>query len=121
MRNLLALIIEDDEPLSEVISISLQQAGFDTIATHDGQRALKQLHLIVPDLIVLDLHLPNVSGKTILEYIRAEDRLHRIRVFLTTADGFLADELAAKADMVLIKPFRLNQLYRSARQVANNN
>lgn len=109
------------KPLAEIFSISLQQVGFDTLVTYDGRRTLKQLYLIVPDLIVLDLHLPNVPGKAILEYIRAHDQLHQIQVFLTTADVFLADELASQADMVMFKPVRPSQLRISAQLVAASN
>lgn len=110
MAKLFALIVEDEYDLGELFSITLQGADFDTEVIRDGQAALRRLNNIVPDLVLLDLHLPNVSGKTILEYIRANDRFQRVRVVVVTADAFQGDGLESKADLVLLKPIRVAQL-----------
>lgn len=113
-----AFIIEDDETLAELFSITLQQAGFETFIAPDGQRALQRLHFTAPDLIVLDLHLSKVSAQLVLAYIRTNDRLCQIPVFLATAHTPLAEMLATKSDIVLLKPVRLTQLRLSAQRVA---
>lgn len=110
MPNPLALIIEDEQTLADLFATALQRAEFDTEVYHDGQEALTRLGEIVPDVIVLDLYLPNVSGRTILEYVRSEERLSQTRVLLATADAALADSLRSQVDISLLKPINFSQL-----------
>ena len=65
----LGLIIEDEPALSLVFKHALEEAGYQTECILDGQEAVNRLPDIVPALIVLDLHLPNVPGKEILRQI----------------------------------------------------
>jgi CheY-like chemotaxis protein len=109
MSKPLVFIIEDDKKLAEIFSLTLQ-AEFQVEVAEDGETALAQLSTLTPALVVLDLHLPRVSGHTILAYIRADERLAHTRVMLATADVRLADELREEADLVLLKPISVNQL-----------
>jgi DNA-binding response OmpR family regulator len=110
MTNPLALIIEDDEYLADIFSVSLQAAEFETEITGDGDTALSRLSATNPALVVLDLHLPKVSGDKILYQIRADERLAKTRIMLATADSRMADKLRSKADLVLLKPISASQL-----------
>lgn len=105
-----ALIIEDDADLAIIFAEAIKAAGFETQIIRDGRIALTQLATSVPSIVVLDLHLPNVSGATVLEKIRSDARLARTLVILTTADARLADMLQTKADLVLVKPISFGQL-----------
>ena len=87
----LALIIEDEEVLAEIYTVALQMAGFETEVVGDGQQALTRLAEIVPTLVILDLHLPRVSGAEILHHIRGDERLSNTKVILATAQDRLAD------------------------------
>jgi CheY-like chemotaxis protein len=106
----LVLIVEDDAKLSEIFSLTLQAAGYQTERVIDGAVALTRLAEIVPDLVVLDLHLPNVAGPDILHHIRADARLAKIRVLLVTADERLAETLDDHASLTLLKPISPEQL-----------
>jgi DNA-binding response OmpR family regulator len=105
-----ALIIEDDEKLAIIFSKAFEMASFSVNIAWDGNAAMKQLKETCPDVVVLDLHLPYVSGIEILEQIRADTRLAKCRVVVVTADLFKAESLKADADLVLIKPISFNQL-----------
>ena len=105
-----ALIIEDDADLAIIFAEAIKAAGFETQIIRDGRIALTQLATSAPSIVVLDLHLPNVSGATVLEKIRSDARLTRTLVILTTADARLADMLQTKADLVLVKPVSFGQL-----------
>jgi CheY-like chemotaxis protein len=83
----------------------------------DGAVALERLSEITPDLILLDLHLPNVSGDKILRYIRADDRLAKTHVFLATADHLMAQTLQDEVTLVLIKPISVSQLQLLASRI----
>jgi DNA-binding response OmpR family regulator len=98
------LIVEDDEKLLDVFSLALQAADFETEMARDGAAALAWLAKSVPDVVILDLHLPYVAGPDILRQIRADTRLSLTKVILVTADDRLADVLREQADLVLLKP-----------------
>ncbi len=110
MTNPLALIIEDDENLADIFAMALQDAKFETEIAQDGQVALNRLAVIVPTLVLLDLHLPHVSGETILQQIRADERLVDTRVILATADAELSKVLRSESDLALLKPISPKQL-----------
>jgi two-component system KDP operon response regulator KdpE len=110
MEKSLALIIEDDQKLGDIFSLSLQAAEFETEIVTDGKVALARLAATRPDLVVLDLHLPHVSGEKILQHIRADVRLANTRVMLVTADALMAEGLLGEADLVLLKPISPAQL-----------
>lgn len=76
----------------------------------NGRVALERLHTVTPNLVILDLHLPEVSGKDILEYIRSEPRLGKTMVVIATADAIMGESLRDDADFVLIKPITFAQL-----------
>jgi DNA-binding response OmpR family regulator len=106
----LALIIEDDPKLSVIFAQALRQAEFDIEVIDDGNTALTRLAETVPAVVVLDLHLPGVSGDKILRQIRADERLAATRIMLATADALMAQGLRHNADLVLLKPISFNQL-----------
>ncbi len=105
-----ALIIEDDEDLAMIFSGALQEVGFEIEIISDGQEALDRLANVIPAVVMLDLHLPNVPGKDILRQIRADERLSKTRVILATADPLAAGQLRAEVDLVLLKPISFEQL-----------
>jgi len=106
----LAFVIEDDEAHLELFSEALQKARFKVETFRDGQAALSRLTETIPALVILDLHLPHVSGADILSYIRSDPRLKNTRVVLASADPQMASILREKADLVLIKPISYFQL-----------
>ena len=105
-----AMIIEDNEDLAIIFAEALQAAGFDTGIIQDGDTARARLKSCAPNIIILDLHLPYVSGEDILKQIRADERLVETRVIIATADPRMADMLKDQADLVLLKPISFGQL-----------
>ena len=106
----LAYIVEDNKDTVTIFRGALELAGYDVEVAYDGAVAQKHLDEIVPDLIVLDLHIPNVSGDIVLQQIRADERLKETRVFLATADANMAAQLRDQAELVLLKPIGFSQL-----------
>jgi DNA-binding response OmpR family regulator len=105
-----ALVIEDDPVLASIFAKALQEAEYAVIEVHDGQQALDYLSVSAPNIVVLDLHLPKVTGRELLTYIRNNENLTSTHVVLLSADAALSDYLESQADMVLIKPVGFNQL-----------
>jgi CheY-like chemotaxis protein len=106
----LGYVIEDYEDSANVFKWALEMAGYFVEVAKDGAVAQQRLTEIIPDLIVLDLHMPNVPGDKILEQIRSDERLADTRVFLATADANMAAQLRDQAELVLLKPISVAQL-----------
>ena len=108
--NPLALIVEDDMDLADIFAEALQAAHFKTEIIDDGAIAQARLREVIPQLVVLDLHLPHVSGEVLLHQIRSTPLLKGVKVVIASADPFTADLLSPESDLVLIKPVSFNQL-----------
>jgi len=109
MKNF-ALVIEDDEDLSNIFVKALQAAGFEVEPIRDGQTAKKRLGEVVPQVIVLDLHLPHISGGTLLKQIRGTEALNTTRIIIATADAEQAEKYRNQATIVMVKPISYSQL-----------
>jgi len=104
------LIIEDDPDLSEIFSRALAAAGYEVEVLRDGADARARLDNTAPDLILLDMHLPHVSGVELLSQIQSDERLKKVPLVVTTADARLGELLNESVDFVLIKPISYAQL-----------
>ncbi len=108
-----ALIIEDQAQLAHIFYIALQNIDNVTpTIIRDGYHAVKYLERQTPDIIILDLHLPRISGETILNQIRRDDRFANTKIVAVTADIPLAIRIESDglANAVLKKPISMKQL-----------
>lgn len=119
MTPLWALVIEDDPRLCAIYGTVLRQAGYDTEIIQRGDEALKRLPHVSPSLILLDLHLPFVSGVELLKAIRAAESLAKTPVIVLTADLFLAEAMEAQADYVIVKSYGVSRLRELVARLAN--
>ncbi len=78
-------MVEDDPDLVELLSFNLRGCGFTVITAGDGLDALKKARSIVPDLILLDLMLPELDGFGVCEILRREPETARIPIIMVTA------------------------------------
>lgn len=115
-----AFIVEDHEDLAFVFSESLKSVGYETEMITDGRLASQRLTEAVPDVVVLDLHMPNISGEVLLKQIRADERLKHVRVMIATADAQYGEKLRPLADLVLLKPVSFGQLAELAQRFINH-
>jgi DNA-binding response OmpR family regulator len=113
----LAYVIEDYDDAVIIFKQAMESAGYQVEVSQDGAVARNRLKEITPDIIILDLHLPNVNGETLLKEIRADERFAKTRILLATADALLAERLHGKADMVLLKPISYIQLRQLAERL----
>ncbi|MBN1487784.1 MAG: response regulator [Anaerolineae bacterium] len=120
MDKLLAMVVEDDPDLCTIFSQALKSAGFEVEVIVAGDVAMKRLAEVVPGVVVLDLHLPNVSGRDILHYIRSDERLEGTKVLIATADASMAETLEDEADLVLLKPISFVQLRAMASRLGSS-
>src|SRR5258708_3364208 len=87
------LIIEDDRDIVELVRYNLANEGFQVSAAFDGGTGLNTLKKTPPDLLLLDLMLPKLSGLEICREIRRDDSLNRLPILMLTARGEEADRV----------------------------
>jgi two-component system alkaline phosphatase synthesis response regulator PhoP len=107
------LIIEDDRDIVELVRYNLANEGFQVSSAHDGSTGLTTLKKTPPDLLLLDLMLPKLSGLEICREIRRDDSLNRLPILMLTARGEEADRvvgLEMGADDYVTKPFSPREL-----------
>ncbi|MEJ2667521.1 MAG: response regulator transcription factor [Deinococcales bacterium] len=104
------LIVEDDVDILRLLTLELQDAGFEVLAFETGIRGLSAVREVDPDLVVLDLGLPDISGQEIARRIRHTGDTPIL--ILTAADdlGTKLDMLNSAADDYLAKPFHVEEL-----------
>ncbi len=107
------LIIEDDRDIVELVRYNLANEGFRVSAASDGTAGLAQVRKSPPDLLILDLMLPRLSGLEICKEIRRDQTLNRLPILMLTARGSEADRvvgLEIGADDYVTKPFSPREL-----------
>jgi DNA-binding response OmpR family regulator len=112
------LIAEDEESIVASLEFLMRRAGYETTVARDGPAALARLTDFAPDLVLLDIMLPGLSGFDICARIRGDPGFAATRVLMLTARGSQADEvrgLAAGADAYVTKPFATQELVSRVR------
>lgn len=107
------LVIEDERALVEVLTYNLKREGFDVLAAYDGQDGLRQAQLKLPDLVVLDLMLPQKPGLEVCRELRSGSRTREIPIIMVTAKTEETDELvglSVGADDYVTKPYSVKVL-----------
>ena len=115
-----ALIVEDDPDARRLVATCLRRLGLRVFEAATAAQALAALERATPNLVCLDLRLPDASGFSVCEHLRRTPRLTDVPVLVITALGEAADRAqahAAGADEYLTKPFRATALVASVRQL----
>jgi phosphate regulon transcriptional regulator PhoB len=107
------LMIEDDKDIVELVRYNLEKEGFQVLSCSDGMTGLAQLRKSPPDILLLDLMLPKLSGLDICREVRKDASLNRLPLLMLTARGEEADRvvgLELGADDYVTKPFSPREL-----------
>ena len=102
------LVAEDEPNIVESLSFLLERAGFEVSVATDGQSALSDAFALRPDVLVLDVMLPELDGYEVLRRLRADERGAALPVLMLTAKGQREDRetaMACGADRFMTKPF----------------
>lgn len=115
------IVIADDEP-NILISLEylLKREGFEVTLARDGQEALDAVRSVRPDLALLDVMMPRLSGLDVCQQLRADDSLAGLRIVMLTAKGRdtdVAKGMALGADAYLTKPFATRALVQRLREL----
>jgi two-component system response regulator RegX3 len=104
------LVVEDEESFVEALTVGLKREGFRVRVARDGVEALELFDLVQPDLVLLDVMLPLISGVDVCRQIRARSRVPIIMVTAKTSEIDTVVGLEVGADDYVSKPYRLREL-----------
>jgi len=107
------VIIEDEKDLAELLAFNLAKEGWQTLIALDGRSGLELVTAELPDIVILDLMLPEISGTEVCKLLRKQERTATIPVIMVTAKGEEIDRVVGfevGADDYLVKPFSAREL-----------
>ena len=107
------LVVDDETEICDLVKYNLSREGYRVLEEHDGEAGLERIFKSPPDLLVLDLLLPRLSGLEVLKAIRSEPRIRSLPVLVLTARSTEMDKLIGferGADDYLTKPFSPREL-----------
>jgi two-component system phosphate regulon response regulator PhoB len=113
--------VDDERDLLSLLDFNLRAAGFETLLATTGEQALGHLRRRVPDLVLLDVMLPDVSGTEICRRIKSDPRTRHVPVVMLTARGEEVDRVVGfelGADDYVTKPFSVRELVLRLKAVA---
>ena len=113
-----ALVVEDDADIAALIDRYLQKAGYTTDVVHSGRDVVAQVRRRVPDVLVLDLMLPDIDGFEICRALRSDRTTAAVPIIMVTAKAEESDRIGGLelgADDYLTKPFSPNELVARVR------
>jgi DNA-binding response OmpR family regulator len=109
------LVVDDDPDVCDLVTYKLEQSGFEVRRAADGDGALREVARRVPDLVLLDIMMPGISGLEVLERWRADPATAAIPVVMLTAKAQENDVergFQLGADDYVVKPFSPRELVR---------
>ena len=114
------LLIEDEEPIAQLLKYNLEKEGYRVVLAGDGEEALILVQEELPDLVVLDWMLPKVSGIEVCRRLRQRAESRNLPILMLTARGEESDRvrgLDTGADDYVVKPFAMSELTARIRAV----
>ena len=111
------LVVDDDKKIVELVTLYLKKDGYHVLAAYDGQQAIELARRKQPDLVVLDLMLPQVDGMDVCRILRAESPLPIIMLTGRSTDDDKLEGLDLGADDYVTKPFNPRELLARIRAV----
>ncbi|HET7067338.1 MAG TPA: response regulator transcription factor [Nocardioides sp.] len=112
------LLVDDDPTLRQTLGIGLRAAGHEVLVTADGRSAIQAAHEDAPDVVVLDLGLPDLSGLDVLQRLRASSTIPVVVLSARAESTEKVQALNLGADDYVTKPFGMDELLARIRAVA---
>jgi DNA-binding response OmpR family regulator len=115
------LIAEDEDILRKMMELRLSKEGYAVMAVANGQEALQHLKTNTPDLVITDIHMPNVSGLEVVGWMKQQSGRSTPVIVLSALgqEHVVMDAFSLGADDYITKPFSLNELVVRVKKLAN--
>lgn len=122
MKKKIILVVDDEPDILETISEILNLEGYTVFTARDGNDCLEKLDDVIPDIILLDIMMPGLTTKEILDQIEQDKRLKDTKIIFITAVGMTEaekEELLSREKVIdfIQKPFELDELLSKIRAV----
>jgi DNA-binding response OmpR family regulator len=115
--------VEDEPEMIDLMQLILNRKGFEVIGAHGGIEGLETIRSVKPDLVLLDLMMPEVDGWQVYQQLKADEDIANIPVIVVTAKAQNIDKVLglhiAKVDDYISKPFSLQELVDRVEKVLN--
>jgi diguanylate cyclase (GGDEF)-like protein len=114
------LVVDDEEHIRKIVKFQLEKAGYDIDTADDGLTALKMVEECRPDLILMDLMMPNMDGYEVTRRLKANYQTNHIPVIMVTAKAELENKLQGFEDGAndyITKPFAINELLMRVKNI----
>jgi len=110
-------IVDDDQNIRELLSVNLMAVGYRVVEAENGRMAMEKFKEIIPDLIILDIMMPEIDGWELCKFVRDDPLLEKIKIIMLTARGTEKDKLIGReifrADAYMTKPFDIDAVLTS--------
>jgi len=119
----LILLADDDLTIRSLVRLSLEGQGYDMIEAEDGEEALEQILVEAPDLVVLDVMMPGLTGWEITKYVRQREGYEGTLILMLTAVGEDVNAMTAPlygADHYLDKPFDTDEIAQVVKRLLDS-
>lgn len=112
-----ALIVDDDQHTLFLLNEVLKSSGMKIIQAEDGAQALKILEMSTPTILLLDMLMPHIPGKQVLDYVSSTPRLDNMFVAVVSAHRYFEDSnQASRANLYIVKPVRPKDIQNALQQ-----
>jgi len=112
------LIVDDNDDLRTIFARAFDRRHFSVLVAVDGITAIESLHAELPDVLILDVNMPRLSGFDVLRYVRENQATKDVKVVLVTGNCMaMQDPAAEDADLLLIKPVGIMDLVTLAQRL----
>lgn len=112
----LILAVDDDGPILVLMRSLLQEFGFEPVLANNGEQALERARARTPHLVLLDKNMPGMSGREVVQAMRADSALRDVPVVMLTGEPMSEDELEGMgANGAILKPFDIAALLATIR------
>lgn len=114
------LVVEDENSLRQVITLALEMEGYHVRAVASGTQAVQETESYVPDLVILDLSLPDMSGWDVLAHLRQNPLMAHTPILIMTAlaeDSTRRRVLSERVEGLLIKPVNLEKILETVKNL----
>lgn len=113
------LVVDDEIPIQRIVKFNLEKEGYVVFLADDGKKALESVKQNRPDMILLDVMMPEMDGYEVCKVLKKDTKTKNIPVIMLTARGQESDEkkgLSSGADDYITKPFSPKKLMELVRQ-----
>lgn len=114
------VVVDDDQDIRMILRANLEEEGYDVKEAQGGREALDVIRQNDPDLVVLDIMMPEVDGYDVLQELRSKPEYAELPVVLLTArrqESDVWEGWSAGADYYITKPFKMNELIQFIRYI----